>query len=151
MNRLSTRERLYLGVFVVALIWGGWNYRHLVFKPPPPERSKVVTASDAATPAPRVQVVSAVVMAVADYDPPRWDGDPFYRTWRGGTGHAETRRAKPISLNLSAIVVRDQSRYAVINGRIVREGQTIAGREVLVIEESLVRLDDHGVEVTLTL
>jgi len=133
-----------------AVIWGAWNYRHLVFNPSPPETPKVVRASDAATPAPRTEVVPS--MAVADYDPPEWDRDPFHRTWRGGTEHVEkTSRAKPIPLTLSAIVVRDQNHYAVINGRIVREGQIIAGRKVLTIEESLVLLDDNGVEVTLRL
>ena len=29
MKKLSGRERLYIGVFGVALLWGGWNYRHL--------------------------------------------------------------------------------------------------------------------------
>ena len=83
MKRLSTRERLYLGIFVVALIWGAWNYRHLLFKPSPPEMAKVVNTSDAATPAPHVRVVPAT--AVADFDSPKWDDDPFHRGWRGGT------------------------------------------------------------------
>ena len=59
MKRLSTRERLYLGIFVVALIWGAWNYRHLLFKPSPPEMAKVVNTSDAATPAPHVRELRA--------------------------------------------------------------------------------------------
>ena len=149
MKNLTGRERLYLGIFIVALIWGVYNYRHVIFQADTATPATPAATVAATTPEQAVPVVTRA--AIVDYTPPEWLADPFHRDWRHGARPAEVSRAKPVPLTLSAVVVRDQVRYAVINGRIVREGQMIEGRRVLAIEDSGVLVDDNGVEVTLTL
>ena len=154
MKKLSTRERAYMIVFAVALVWGGWNYRHL-FKSDDkaaPGTIAPVAAQTAVAPEPVAPIrVRAAVARDEAYLAPPWSGDPFQRDWRGVTVATQATKTRSIPLNLSAIVVRPNVKYAVINGKIVREGQTIAGRTVTRIEETLVLLDDKGVEVTLSL
>ena len=153
MKRFSRRERLYAGIFVVALIWGGWNYRQMFFssKPDPKPARPAAAASIPGTATTMARQVPEPATRT-HYVAPEWMGDPFNRTWRFTQAiTVQKPRPKPLPLQLTAVVVRPGKRYAVINGQIVRVGQSIAGRRVLAIEESEVRVDDNGVEVTLTL
>lgn len=156
MRSLSSRERIYVVVFFLALAWGGWNYRHLF------ESGQAVTPS--AQPVARAAFEVSVPAGSTNIRPaeaassgvPEWGPDPFHRAWRTSNAAAgppsSAKARKPgASLKLSAIVVRPDSRYAVINGGIVREGAIVAGRRVLRIESSRVVVDENGTEVTLSL
>jgi hypothetical protein len=159
MKKLSGRERLYIGVFGVALLWGGWNYRHLFTSQdaaPPATRPQAAVALEARpeTVAPRARLVAKTDSGTTIQPVPPWSADPFHRSWRNTDRAAVSKPkvARPATpLSVTAIVVRPQARYAVINGKIIREGQTIAGRKVLKIEESGVIVMENGVEVTLSL
>jgi hypothetical protein len=160
MKNLSSRERLYIGIFGVALLWGGWNYRHLFTSedaapPAPRPQAAVVAQTTPKTVAPqRARLVARTDSGAAVQPVPPWSKDPFYRSWRNANRAAASkpRATRPSTpLSVTAIVVRPQARYAVINGKIIREGQSIAGRKVLKIEESGVTVMENGVEVTLNL
>jgi hypothetical protein len=154
VKKLSQREKIYMGVFAVALVWGIWNFRGLFTgKPDTPQggnRPAAVAAAPAAvTP---TQVTKPPVPAVAPTAPQEWPADPFNRPWRGGTSPEPSATAAPvIPLQLSAIVVRPGARFAVINGRIVRQGDEVNGRKILRIEEGQVQVDDQGRKVVLSL
>jgi hypothetical protein len=160
MKKLSGRERLYIGVFGVALLWGGWNYRHLFSSQTAtptvmrPQAAVAVEARPEAALPPRARLVAKTDSGTVVQPVPPWSADPFYRSWRNADRAAvsDPKATRPTTpLSVTAIVVRPQARYAVINGKIIREGQSIAGRKVLKIEESGVTVIENGVEVTLNL
>lgn len=153
MRAPTRREQVFGLIFVLSLVWGAWNYRHLF-------TSKTTSAPDASQSAASTTAVTTPAVeterrpATAEKTPTPWGTDPFNRPWRltrtvvsNTPGVAVNKGA----LKLSAIVVRPDKRYAIINGAIVREGDSVAGRRVTRIESSKVLLDDQGVEVTLTL
>jgi hypothetical protein len=155
MKSLSTREKIYVGILILALFWGAWNYRHVFMGPPASTHGQEPTVSVAAV------TVSERIMNSTRFDSgsqrvPDWGPDPFHRSWRGSNATAAPATAakgRPAraALKLSAVVVRPDGRYAVINGGIVREGGMVAGRRVVKIESSRVVVDDNGTEVTLSL
>jgi hypothetical protein len=155
VKRLSNREKTYVLVFVVTLIWGGWHYRHLLDEKSEPPLSELLTVDSqagTATQKPATTAAGATIIRQDPFQAAPWSGDPFHRTWRGVKAVAKTKQStNPGALHLSSIVVRPDATYAVINGKIVREGEFIAGRTVTRIQKSLVVLDDRGVEVTLRL
>lgn len=151
MKSLTTREKALVLVFLLAMAWGAWSYRHLI---PGAARTGAMprTASLEVSPADTTAGPPASeYVVVMDSAMPEWGADPFNRPWRSPDSKPATRADKKQALWLSAIVVRPTHRYAVINGRIVREGEEVAGRWVTRIEASKVLVDDGGVEVTLTL
>ena len=81
MSRLSAREKLFAGIFLVALAWGIWNYRHLFSSGTP---SPVGQDSISAAVGPDAPVVNTATMATAetDFEAPDWGVDPFYPAWR---------------------------------------------------------------------
>ena len=153
MRAPSRREQVFGLIFLVSLVWGVWNYRHLLTA----KDFAAQTASQSATPASVAAPAASEVLPASETPETvhaSWGSDPFNRPWR------MTRTVAPVTpgvvvkkgaLKLSAIVVRPDKRYAIINGTIVREGDSVAGRRVTRIESSKVLLDDQGVEVTLTL
>jgi hypothetical protein len=160
MKKLSGRERLYIGIFGVALLWGGWSYRHLLAgkdatpAAPRPQAAVVAVAVPESAAPQRARLVAKTDSTVIVKPVPPWSTDPFTRSWRNANRAAvsKPKAARPKSpLSVTAIVVRPQARYAVINGKIVREGQSIAGRKIVKIEEAGVTVIDNGVEVTLSL
>ena len=155
MKHLSTREKTYVLVFVLTFIWGGWNYRHLLDdkgEPPLSGLSSVNSQTSVALQGPVTTSTSPHNVRDLDFQAAPWSNDPFHRAWRGVSMVVKTEPGtSPSALHLSSIVVRPDATYAVINGKIVREGETVAGRTVTRIGESHVVLNDRGVEVTLSL
>lgn len=152
MRAITRREQLYGLIFLSSLAFGAWNYRHLFTS------GSTTTASGPSVSAPTAASripgeTPAASDTPANQAEEAWGTDPFNRDWRG----TRTAPAQPGAvvrkgaLKLSAIVVRPPKRFAIINGLIVREGDSVAGRRVTRIESSHVLLDDQGVEVTLTL
>ncbi|MEK7348161.1 MAG: hypothetical protein AABZ94_04760 [Candidatus Eisenbacteria bacterium] len=89
--------------------------------------------------------------------PPGWGGDPFDRRFRLG----REPNSEPVSgarsssrgsgLFLQGVMNGPRGRTALVNGEVVREGDRIAGREVLQIGARSVLVLDHGTVVTLSL
>ncbi|HUU23812.1 MAG TPA: HEAT repeat domain-containing protein [Phycisphaerae bacterium] len=81
---------------------------------------------------------------------------PFYLRWSpsdlaDGGSAARTGGASAAGLVLSGIVGSGAGGAAIINGRIVRVGDEVAGRKVVEITRYTVRLDVHGKEILLTM
>lgn len=154
MKRISSRERSYALIFILALGFGAWNYRHL-FSSASEDSGWASGRGSAAVPAASQgaeQNSAAKLAAQVSRDSlPDWRDDPFNRPWRSAAAVSQPAAFNRSALRLSAIVVRPNLRYAVINGAIVREGQDVAGRRVTHIEATRVLVDDNGVEVTLSL
>ena len=158
MKTLTRREKVYVGVFVVALLWGLWNFRGYFGGPeksaqaPPPRPAAAAVMPEAHLPPVSVPATAADA-PTPDHTPPDWGPNPFYRPWRHAPAAtaAPTRSGRLAPLRLTAVAIQGDVRYAVINGRVVREGETIEGRRVLRVEESRVLVDEKGVEVTLSL
>jgi hypothetical protein len=145
----SRRELGFSLVFGLCLAWGAWNYRHL-FTPRGPAETPSLSGPAASTAAASERSGTA---EGTERTESMWGSDPFNRTWRSPRATLANAGVvvKKAALRLSAIVVRPPKRYAIINGQIVQEGETVAGRRVTRIETSRVLVDDNGVEVTLTL
>jgi len=138
--------------FMVSLAWGAWTYRHVFTTEDRPTQNATPPAVVVTTGAPP----TTPILSPSEHPAPvqaSWGSDPFNRPWRLTRAVSVSPGAvvRKSALKLSAIVVRPDKRYAIINGTIVREGDSVAGRRVTRIESSMVYLDDQGVEVTLTL
>lgn len=162
MKSLSRREQIYLGVFALALLWGIWNFRaSLGFGPSTTPAAATQTgapppAATATAPAAGTTASPAVVRKAGSsgaYSAPDWGSDPMHRRWRSTNtvAAAPARRKTGSPLRLTAVVVREDARYAIINGRVMRVGDQIEGRRVQSIEPSGVILDEKGIEVRLSL
>jgi hypothetical protein len=166
MRPLSRREQVYLGIFVAALAWGLWNFRDRSASEsgsaaadgarPAVAQNRPVPASLSADASPEGQVGARNTSSgsvAGERALPSWGPDPFHRGWRNTATFATVvkPRGKSSPLRLSAIVMRDRARMAVINGRVVGEGDTVEGRTVIRVEPSSVILDEKGTEVRLTL
>jgi len=158
MKALSRREKVYVGVFAVALLWGLWNFRgyfgggNKSAQAPPPRPAAAAVVPEAHLP-PVSAPATTTDAPAPDYTAPDWGPNPFYRPWRhvSAATAAPPRSGRLAPLRLTAVAIQGDARYAVINGRVVREGETIEGRRVLRVEESRVLVDEKGVEVTLSL
>lgn len=60
------------------------------------------------------------------------------------TGAETPGRAVPEGLSLTAVLVSDSRRIAVINGRIYHVGDRVNGEEILAIEPGVVRIRQDG-------
>lgn len=92
MRTLSRREKLFVGIFVVALIWGIWNYREMFFESGKTATPKPVAALTPATVPPAPAATTTGI--IADTKPAKgpqtskpvptyaWDRNPFHRDWR---------------------------------------------------------------------
>lgn len=80
--------------------------------------------------------------AVADSD----FRDPT-RPWRATVAVSEA----PKRFVVNAIIVSDERRVAIVNGKRVGEGQVVAGATVVEITKDAVRIDVDGREQTLQL
>jgi hypothetical protein len=158
MRSVSSREKAFALLFLLALAWGAWNYRPWFLGKPQAEtlqgsapESALALSNPQEPPVPLAAASGDTSRALL----PDWGDDPFNRPWRGAgsapSSVTASSKVRKQALWLTAIVVRPDRRYAVINGKIVKEGQEVAGRQVTRIEASRVLVDDNGVEVTLTL
>jgi len=155
VKSLSSREKLYLGIFAVTLVWGVWNFRDTLFGDSAKvESTPAATSPPAAALAPPLNIQVAGFIPDQTYAVPEWDRDPFHRKWRNAPMQSAPTAVddeERFDLRLTAVVIRPDVRYAVINGKILQVGQFIEGRKVVRIEETKVLLIDRGTEVTLKL
>ncbi|MBI2870807.1 MAG: hypothetical protein HYY14_03765 [Candidatus Omnitrophica bacterium] len=57
----------------------------------------------------------------------------------------------PGGLVLEGIILDGEERLAIVNNRIVAEGEIVAGRKILKIEDEKIRVDDKGSEIIIRL
>ena len=85
MRRFSAREKLLAMVFLLALLWGAWNYRHLFADADAPgvdsQAARPAAAAHAA--ATGAEASGTTHGAVASRLPDSaWGNNPFDRSWR---------------------------------------------------------------------
>lgn len=159
MRSLSPREKIYLAVFAVTFLWGAWNFRdRFAAGPSSPNSAKRGAPTTAAGPSPSAPKDTAPVPQRAEvdlvqgaYTAPDWASNPFHRDWRRANTLSANTEEDGVPLRLSSIVVRQEIRYAVINGRVILEGDKIEGRTVLRVEADQILVEQDGRHVRLKL
>lgn len=148
---MNPRTFLLLGILVATLLWiQSLDSRTAALR----KRARAATAEAPAVPAPAA-VAETGKRGPSTPTAEGWGRDPFAR--RFGTGGDEApapRRARTPAgpgLVLEGVMHGPAGRTALINGRIVREGDRIGSREVLQIGSRSVILMEGGAVTTLTL
>jgi hypothetical protein len=147
---MNTRTYALVGVLLAMLLW-----IHSLDEKTRAMRSR--GAGGGAAPAPAVLAAAADRGGAVTPTPPGWGGDPFDRRFRLGkepnsdavSGGRPSGRGS--GLFLQGVMDGPRGRTALVNGEVVREGDRIAGREVLQIGARSVLLLDHGTVITLSL
>ncbi len=147
---MNTRTYALVGVLLAMLLW--------IYSLD--EKTRALRSGSAAgrgAPAPAMLATASERGNAVTPTPPGWGGDPFDRRFRLG----REPNSEPVSgtkpsargseLFLQGVMNGPRGRTALVNGEVVREGDRIAGREVLQIGARSVLVLDHGTVVTLSL
>ena len=137
------RQKIVYLLFVVAVIWGVYNFMGDK-QTSPADSPKPVTRLE-----PDQQTVQMAPIDVEKYADLEWGGDPFYRGQYIKPQHPE-KPVKPIWL-LGGILFDNKRPSAVINKKVVRDGDIIDGARVVRIDKETVTLDKGGLQFTLTI
>ena len=148
---MNTRTYALVGVLLAMLLW--------IYSLD--EKTRVLRARSAAgggaAPAPAMLAGSNDRASAPTPTPPGWGSDPFDRRFRLGTepnseqavsGRTSARGA---GIYLQGVMNGPRGRTALVNGEVVREGDRIAGREVLQIGAHSILVLDHGTVITVSL
>ncbi len=148
---MNTRTYVLVGLLLAVLLW-----IHSLDEKTRSLRSRTAAGGGAA-PAPAVLATASGRNDAATPTPPGWGGDPFDRRFRLGRepNSESVSNGKPSArasgLFLQGVMSGPRGRTALVNGEVVREGDRIAGREVLQIGARSVLVLDHGTVITLSL
>ncbi|MEK7677906.1 MAG: hypothetical protein AAB676_18915 [Verrucomicrobiota bacterium] len=147
MNKLL-RNPYAVGLFVLLAVF--LVYRTLFPRRPAPPKTSTNSPPAAltvpqplttkvASPEPQVLPANPIDLTAVDWIMAR-GRDPFKRTLSAAEEARQVAGAAPDILNLSAIWRQTGGRFAVINGQIVGEGETIEGFKVQSIENDSVQV-----------
>jgi len=148
---MNTRTYALVGVLLAMLLW-----IYSLDEKTRALRSRSAAGGGAAPAAAMLANASERGSAVTP-TPPGWGGDPFDRRFRLGRepnsepAPAGRPSARGSGLFLQGVMNGPRGRTALLNGEVVREGDRIAGREVLQIGARSVLVLDHGTVITLSL
>ncbi len=140
----KTRKTFVFGLLIGSLIWAYFNFTGRKPRPardnrPHPAAVQTATTATAVTSALDAQVAS-------DYEQKSWGKDPFYHAHKTEPKHAAP---DPIRLRLLGILYREIDAQALINGRVVHEGDTLSGYRIESIERDHVKISDGGETIIL--
>lgn len=148
---MNTRTYLLVGVLLGMLLW-----IHSLDEKTRALRSRSVAGGGAA-PGPAVLAAASQRVDAVTPTPPGWGGDPFDRRFRlekepnSAPVAGASSFARGVGLHLQGVMNGPGGRTALVNGEVVREGDRIAGREVLQIGARSILVLDHGTVITLSL
>ncbi len=131
------------GSLVLSLIWAYFNFTGRKAKRPTDNRPRPAAVQPAIVPQ------EAIVLspeAATEYEAKSWGKDPFYHARPAAPARAVPDRVK---LHLLGILFREVNSQALINGRVVVEGDTLSGYRVERIERDHVKMSDGGKTVIL--
>jgi len=139
----KTRKILVFGLLIGSLIWAYFN-----FSGRKPERATDNRPHPAAVQPAAITLAASVLspQTVSEYEGKSWGMDPFYHAHKSEPGQAAPDRVK---LRLLGILYREIDAQALINGRVVREGDTLSGFRVERIERDHVEISDGGKTIIL--
>jgi len=135
------RKQIVYTIFILAVSWAVFNFPHRkkLTSVEPPQSSEVPAAvtvtAGAAGSGPALEV------------PEQWGRDPFVRG--GERASSGSRDASP-ALRVAAVSVAAGKAMAIINGKLVGQGDMIQGWHVLNISSDVVVLEANGRKITLT-
>src|SRR5690349_2429054 len=146
---MNTRTYVLVGALLAVLLW-----IHSVDEKTRSLRARAATAGAAGAPAPAVLAAASGRSGAVTPTPPGWGSDPFDRRYGLGTepstepaGTAGGAATGGSGLYLQGVMNGPRGRIALVNGDVVREGDRIAGKEVLQIGARSVLVLDHGTVV----
>jgi hypothetical protein len=148
---MNTRTYALVGVLLAMLLW-----IHSLDEKTRTLRSRTATGAGAA-PAPAVLASTGDRTSAVTPTPPGWGSDPFDRRFRLGAEPNSMRAprgavsASAAGIFLQGVMNGPRGRTALVNGEVVREGDRIAGREVLQIGARSILVLDHGTVITVSL
>jgi len=93
--------------------------------------------------------IAWLASAVAEELPVRDPMQPLIRD-AGSTAGAATAAARP-RFALTGVVISPLRRVAIVNGKPYRQGESVAGAEIVAIESHAVRLRDGATELVIPL
>lgn len=136
------RKAIVYGLFVLAFLWGAYNFAGNEQKraEPAPSPAKQIEAAEVKPPAKSIDVEK--------YSMLEWGKDPFHR------GRRTPVEKPPAEIRprwtLGGILYDENTPSAVINKKIVRNGDNIDGARVMQIDRQKVTLEKNGLQFTLT-
>lgn len=142
------RKSIVFGIFIAAVIWGfftsfGGDNKEARRSPSDrPAKSTPAVRPEIPEPAPLADSVYAL------YEAKPWGKDPFYHAYGVATDAGQAVPEK-IRLHLLGILYREVNARALINGRVVKTGDEIAGYRVTTIARDYVALRNDRGTVTL--
>jgi len=134
------RKQIVYSIFAIAVIWAIFNFPHkrksIESESPQTSGSALVVAT--ATP----ELSTRPKLALSD----EWGRDPFAR----GSERATSMPSEAIpSFRVAAVSVAGGKAMAVINGKMIGQGDAIEGWRVTAISNAGVVLESNGRKITL--
>ncbi len=142
MMEPRTRKLIIYSLFVAAAAYGLLNLRGRPDKP----ISGPATGPSESRPSQVIQ--SSKLIDIEKYSAMTWGRDPFVRD------HVEivdSAKAAAPTWTLGGILYDDLSPAAIINGRVMRTGESIEGAKILKIDRNKVTLENSGGRFSLNL
>lgn len=136
------RKQIVYSIFVIAVIWAAFSFPQRRRSLEPASQQTSASAPVVAAAATALSTESAAT--VSD----QWGRDPFAR----GGGHATSMpsEAGP-TFRVAAVSVAGGKAMAVINGKMISQGEAISGWRVTDISNAGVVLESNGKKITLTI
>ena len=142
----KVRKGIFFVLLVITLIWGYFSLaNHRDKKAGNEEGTPPGRASLTDTSAPITDTLSFSRL-IKDYQRKPWGRDPFYHYYKKGQ---TTLSDNEVRLHLLGILYRELYSQALINGQIVKEGDTVGKYRVTEITRDYVILQRGGKTVTL--
>jgi hypothetical protein len=137
------RKQIVYSIFVIAVTWAIFNFPHQKKKPIQSESPQISEGAPVVAAA-VAELPTRPELAVPD----QWGRDPFARS--GGRVTSEPSEVNP-SFRVAAISMGGGKAMAVINGKMIGQGETIQGWRVKAISNAGVVLESNGRKITLTI
>jgi hypothetical protein len=139
----KTRKTLVFGLLIGALIWAYFNFTGRKARRAADNRPRPAVVQPVVIP-PDMGILSPAT--AEEYEAKSWGKDPFYHARPSAPGRIAPDKVK---LRLLGILYREINAQALINGRVVAEGDTLSGFRVERIERDHVKMSDGGKTVIL--
>ena len=141
----KVRKGIVLGVLVATLVWGYFHFfgSNKSITNPRPQLQQNYTHEETTPDAAPSQLPPELIES---YRRKNWGPDPFYHNYRVGKTESA---AEEVHLKLLGIVFRDFNAQALINGKILHEGDTLHDYRISTIARDHVILQHGNKTVTL--
>jgi hypothetical protein len=136
------RKQIVYSIFVIAVIWAVFYFPQRRQSPEPESPQVSASVPVVATAAPELS--TRATLTVSD----QWGRDPFAR---GGERAKSISSGMTPSFRVTAVSVGEGKAMAVINGKMIGQGDAIEGWRVTAISNAGVVLESNGRKITLTI